>query len=213
MNAAAQTDTRLTADNAVASAMNFDEYLENYAHNFYELEAGSLVNMSPIHEDHDQLSRYLAHLFDAYFELRPIGKIRQAPFVMKISDQAGREPDLQIILNANTSNLTPTYMGSAADIVIEIVSPESVARDHGQKFEEYEKAGVQEYWILDPIRKEARFYHLNEDGVYVRQETDNQGYYRTALLPSLTLHVPTLWQEKLPGPSVIVRSVEEMLKA
>jgi Uma2 family endonuclease len=182
----------------------FEQYLERYAHDFYELESGKLVKMSPVHEDHDRISRYLITFFDTYFELRPIGQIRQAPFAMRLlSGQYGREPDIQVILEANYDKLTPTYVNGPADIVIEIVSTESIGRDHDIKFQEYEEAGVNGYWILDPIHKEARFYRIGDDGLYTRQETGQDGNYQTPLLPGLKVHVPTLWHEKLPGPGAI----------
>jgi len=37
-------------------------------------------------------------------------------------------------------------------MVVEIVSPDSQSRDRGDKFYEYEEAGVLEYWILDQTR-------------------------------------------------------------
>ncbi len=61
------------------------------------------------------------------------------------------------------------------------------------------------------LRSEALFYRLNTAGVFVRQPEDAEGNYRTPLLPGLVVHVPTLWQEKLPGPGAVVRAVEAML--
>ena len=156
--------------------------------------------MSPIHEDHDFLSRYAARLLEAYFEVKPIGQIRQAPFAMKISRvKVSREPDLQVILNTNPGNLTPTYMDGPADICIEIVSPESVTRDHGEKFEEYEKGGVPEYWLIDPQRQQAEFYQRGADGIYRLTPADDQGLYRSRMLDGLWLKADWLWQRPLPS--------------
>jgi Uma2 family endonuclease len=197
----------------LATDVSFETYLERYAAYFCEWIDGTVIKMSPVHEDHDRLSTYLAILLEAYFEIKPIGKMRHDPFVMKLSAiNVSREPDLQVILNTNPSKLTPTYMDGPADICIEIVSPESVKRDHGEKFEEYEKGGVPEYWIIDAIHRETRFYRLNEEGIYVRQVEDADGNYRTPNLPGLVLHVPTLWQDNLPGPMAVGKAVEAMLK-
>lgn len=125
---------------------------------------------------------------------------------------SAREPDLQIILDGNPGTLHDTYMEGPADICIEVVSPESISRDHGTKFEEYEKGGVGEYWIIDPVHRECRFYHLGNDGVYVPQSEDADGYHTTPRLPNFRLHVPTLWAEKLPGPTQIAQTVRAMLK-
>lgn len=196
----------------IAMGVSAEEYMEKYAADFCEWVSGVVIKMSPIHEDHDMLTRYLATLFSAYFELKPIGTIRQGPFVQRLGDaEPRREPDIQIILNTNPGTLTETYMDGPADICIEVVSPESVERDHGTKLAEYERGGVSEYWIIDPIREETRFYRLNDKGVYIRQEVDAQGYYRTSALPGFKLHVPTLWQDSLPGAVTIVETVKAML--
>jgi Uma2 family endonuclease len=205
--------TTIPAEEMPPVGITFDEYLEKYAGDFYEWVGGEVVKMSPVHDRHDALSRYFARLFEIYFELKSIGTIRQAPFVMKLeSTERGREPDLQIILHTNANHLTPTYMDGPADIVIEIVSPESAARDHGEKLIEYEKGKIPEYWIIDPIHKEARFYRLDENGVYAPQNEDASGNYTTPALPDLVINVPELWQEELPGPIAITRKVEEMFK-
>ena len=41
-----------------------------------------------------------------------------------------------------------TYLDGPADLVVEIVSPESAGRDRGEKYYEYEAAGIPEYWLL-----------------------------------------------------------------
>ena len=99
-----------------------------------------------------------------------------------------------------------------ADICIEVVSKESVKRDYGMKFEEYEMSGVKEYWLIDPLRAMAQIYRLNDTGVYILQTLDADGDYRTPLLPQFALHVLTLWAEPLPDYVAVLRSVEAMLK-
>src|SRR5262249_19018066 len=99
----------------------------------------------------------------------------------------------------------------AADICIEVVSPESGRRDHGEKFEDYEKGGVSEYWIVEYLHRECRFFRLNEEGLYGRFSEDGQVNYQTPLLPGLVLNVPTLWQPNLPGPLAIAQAVQAML--
>ena len=205
--------TSLITGEIMATDVSFEEYLERYAADFCEWVGGTVEKMSPVHERHDLLTQYILLLGRAYFDLRPIGTIRQAPFVMRLqSTGISREPDIQIILNSNSNPLTPTYMDGPANICIEVVSPESVQRDHGTKFEEYEKGGVLEYWIIDPIHSETRFYRLNDDGVYEAFQPDENGYYETPQLPGLRFHVPTLWTLPLPGFYQIAKDIEAMLK-
>jgi Uma2 family endonuclease len=197
----------------IATGVSFEEYMEKYAGDFCELVEGNVIKKPPIHERHDELSRYLSVLFGAYFAVKPIGIIRRAPFVMRaLPELPKREPDLQIILKTNPKQPKPTLMDGAADICIEIVSPGSEDTDRGEKFIEYEKGGVGEYWIFDHRRKEALFYRLNEEGVYIPQYADDDGNYRTPILPGFALHVPTLWQSPLPDLFSVADAVKAMLK-
>jgi Uma2 family endonuclease len=190
-----------------------EEYDARYAHDFYEWSNGELIKMSPVTDMHDETGAYLRDLFRAYFALRPLGTVRAAPFLQRIDAiQSRREPDLQIILNDNPGQLTPTAMIGPADICIEIVSLESVSRDYGDKFTEYEKGGVKEYWMFDHLRRVANFHRLNSEGIYVLIAPDAEGFYETPLLPGLKLHVSTLWRMPLPDILAIVEAVRKMVE-
>lgn len=197
----------------IAFDMPADEYLAHYASEFCEWVQGVVIKMTPVTAAHDRLTAYFRLLLEAYFALKPIGQVRSAPFVMRLDAlQTMREPDLQVILHTNSGSLTDTAMIGPADICIEIVSDESIARDYGDKFEEYEKAGVQEYWIVDPLRQECRFLRRQTTGRFATVLPDQTGHYRTPLLPGLGLHVPTLWQEPLPDFFAIGQAVQAMLE-
>jgi Uma2 family endonuclease len=198
----------------VATNVSLEEYMEHYAADHCEWVEGVVIKMSPGTIKHNKIMQYLIHLFNAYFELNPIGALITQPFVMRLAafPNRRREPDLLVVLKTNPHELKETYMDGPADLCIEIVSEDSIDRDHGEKFKEYEKGGVPEYWIVDPIHKESRFYRLNEAGIYSRQTEDAQGNYYTPALPGLALHVPTLWNEDLPGPGATSAAVKAMLE-
>lgn len=201
------------AGEVVATDVSFEDYMEHYAADFHEWVRGTVIKMSPVHELHDIIGRYITRLLEAYLELKAIGLIRIAPFVMKIPERdVSREPDLQVILDDNPGELTPTAMIGPADLCVEVVSPESVERDYTEKFEEYERGGVREYWIINPLRETAFFYRLDETGNYLRYPQDEDGNYHTPTLPDLVLHVPTLWQKELPGPIAVGKAVQAMLE-
>jgi Uma2 family endonuclease len=204
----------LAAGEIVATGVSADDYLARYAETFHEWVEGVVIKMTPVTLRHDALTTYLRLLLTAYFDLNPIGRVLGQPFVMRL-DAVGRfrEPDLQIILHDNPGELTDTVMIGPADVCIEVVSPESVERDYGAKFNEYEKAGVREYWIMDPLRQRCDFNRRSEAGIYIEMEPDAAGHYRTPLLPKLALHVPTLWQDELPGVIATGQAVQQMLAA
>ncbi|MCD4685310.1 MAG: Uma2 family endonuclease [Anaerolineae bacterium] len=206
--------TTLPSDKIVATGVSADEYMAHYAETFHEWVEGAVIKMSPASLRHTLLTQYLIQWLNAYFALRPVGQVFNAPFVMRLDEvKRAREPDLQIVLKDNPGELTDTAMIGPADICIEVVSPESVARDYGVKFNEYEKAGVREYWIIDPLRQRCDFNRRGDSGMYTQMKPDDTGEYHTPLLPHLTLHVPTLWQETLPDVIAIVQAVQAMVAA
>ncbi len=76
---------------------------------------------------------------------------------------------------------------------------------------EYEAASVPEYWIIDPGRERCIFYQLDGQQRYQPAPLDADDIYRTARLPGLALHVPTLWQASLPNYFEVGEAVRAML--
>ncbi|MDX1664139.1 MAG: Uma2 family endonuclease [Candidatus Promineifilaceae bacterium] len=156
---------------------------------------GEIVIASPASDRHQDLVRFLTALLSFYVESEGLGVNRLAPFQMKLEN--GREPDLLFLANENLERLRETYLDGPADMVVEIVSPESAARDRGEKFYEYEAGGVPEYWLIDPLRERAEFYQMVGDR-YQMAAIDANGVYRSAALPEFWLRVGWLWARPLP---------------
>ena len=165
---------------------------------------GEAIMTSPASNIHQDLSGFLESLLRIFVESRQIGIVRNAPFQMKL--EHGREPDLLFVAAAHLPRLQETYLDGPADLVVEIVSPESAGRDRGEKFIEYEAGGVLEYWLLDPQRQWAEFYHLR-DGRYRLVWAGAEGEYRSAVLPGFWLRVEWLWQQPLPPVLDVLREL------
>jgi Uma2 family endonuclease len=120
----------------------------------------------------------------------------------------GREPDLLFISSERLHLLRHTFLDGAADVAIEIVSPESIGRDRGDKFVEYERAGVREYWLIDPDRRSAEFYELGDDSRYHTAATGEDGIYRSKVITGFWLRVDWLWQTPLPQAIEILRELK-----
>lgn len=160
---------------------------------------GEVIMLSPASEPHQNLGGFLAALLRHFAEARQAGRVLSPPFQMKTgSDLPGREPDIMFIASERLGRLKNTYLDGPADLVVEIISPDSRARDRGEKFYEYEQGGVREYWLLDPLRKQAEFYCLGEDGIYHLIPVGQDGTFRSAVLEGLWLKVEWLWQDPLP---------------
>jgi Uma2 family endonuclease len=107
-------------------------------------------------------------------------------------------PDILFLADDHLGQMKGTYVDGPADLVVEVVSPDSEIRDHDEKFVEYEAAGIPEYWLIDVARHEAHFYVLNAQGQYREEAVGEDGIYTSTVLPGLRVRVDWLWRDPLP---------------
>ncbi len=201
-----QRDTDTSA--AQPPKLSFEDFLARYDGVFAEWIDGAVVMGSLASNEHQDVSRFLTMLLGFYVEARELGEIRPAPFVMRLPNvPVGREPDFMFIAQKNLHRLKPTFLDGAADLAIEIVSPESVGRDRGDKFVEYESAGVREYWIIDPQRRQAEFYFLNDDKRYELIFSGREGRVYSRVLDGFYLAVEWLWQKPMPKVAPLLKEM------
>lgn len=88
-----------------------------------------------------------------------------APFAVYLmnDDRNYVEPDLLVM--CSRERLKTDGIHGAVDWAIEIVSPSSRTMDYKRKVAAYEKAGIREYWIVDPQKKVVSVYRLEEGWV------------------------------------------------
>lgn len=165
---------------------------------------GEIVMTSPASLEHQSIGSFLIRILSEFVEHHEMGMIIHAPFQMKLKD-SGREPDLLFVAKENLGRLHKTYLDGAADLAIEIISPESGTRDRGEKFYEYEAGGVREFWLIDPIRQQAEFYQLGENKLYQHVAPDASGVYYSKVVAGFWLKVNWLWEQPL-------RPTREVLK-
>ena len=198
---AAPPETRLT----------FEEFLDWIDEDTRaEWADGEVLLTSPASESHQNLCDFLNAVMRAVAEHDDAGTVLSAPFLVRLPPplQRAREPDIVFVAREHLDRLRPTYLDGAPDLVVEIVSPESVARDRGEKYVEYEQAGVREYWLIDRDRRQAEFYLLGADGRYRLALGGSDGEYRSTVLPRLRLEVEWLWRDRLPKLIDVLRTLE-----
>ena len=194
-NPATSLETR-----ALADSISYEDFLAQSDEDVHaEWVDGEILLMSPASIRHQNLSDFLVSLMRAFAEAHDLGVVLSAPIQMKTGPELpGREPDILFLASEHSSRLQDTHLAGPADLVVEIVSPESRLRDRGQKFAEYEMGGVREYWILDPELERADFYVLGSDGRFGRRSVDADGAYRSEVMPRFWVRVEQLWRIPLP---------------
>jgi len=160
---------------------------------------GEIIEMSPASSAHQRLAGFLSALLQLFVEHYRLGEIFQAPFLMRLASRpSGREPDMLFVAIEHADRVKETYLDGPADLVVEIVSPESTIRDRREKFLEYQAAQIPEYWLLDQPRREALFYVLDADGRYQLAPVGEDGIYTSTVLTGFRLRVEWLWRSPLP---------------
>lgn len=190
--------------------VTFEEFLEWCDEDtLAEWVDGEIVMTSPASMRHQEVGSLLEKVLGIYVETRKLGEVIRAPFVMRLSEVSrGREPDLIFVRRDRTHLLKPNFLDGPADVAVEIVSPESIGRDRGEKFVEYERAGVKEYWLIDPDRQSAEFYELASDGRYHPAAIGTDGIYRSRVITDFWLRVEWLWQTPPPMALDVLRELK-----
>ena len=118
--------------------------------------------------------RHQAILKNLFLELGPwvrdreLGELFFAPLDVIFTDFDVVEPDLLFVRKGREEILSDWVRG-APDLVVEILTPSTRARDERLKRDLYERCGVVEYWIVDPEAETVKVYRRSESG-YGRPE-------------------------------------------
>lgn len=191
--------------------MSYDEFITSVDEDAHaEWVDGEVIFFMPPKDIHQAISGFLFRLMAQFVELLQLGVMRHAPFEMRAKpDGNAREPDILFVASEHRARLTEHRLEGPADLVVEIISTESVGRDRGDKFYEYEEAGVREYWIVDPRPGKQRLdmWHLSAEGQYQPIVPDANGRYQSQVLPGFWLRAEWLTQEPLPD---VIATLAEM---
>ncbi len=108
-------------------------------------------------------------------------KVYPAPFGVRLFEQDGDkpedvdtlvEPDISVV--CDRSKLDKHGCKGAPDMVIEVLSPSTQQHDQLVKLNLYQRAGVQEYWIVDPENRTVRVLLQTGDGTFRTHEVYRQ---------------------------------------
>ncbi len=172
--------------------VSYEEYLERSGDEWSEWIDGKVVLMTPVGRIHQKLLGFLLALLKHYTEHTGVGEVLTEPFQMKTGPELpGRSPDVIVVTTEHLDRLRKCHLEGPADVVIEIVSPESDTRDRKVKYEEYEKGGVREYWVIDPESGQADFFELT-DGRYRPMSLRQGTVFQSSVLPDFWLEVSWL---------------------
>lgn len=171
---------------------------------------GEVIIMAPASLKHTRLTLWLAMLLQLFAKDRDLGEIIGGDLMVRFASQRRRRmPDILFVTKARSEILLPNHAEGPPDLLIEIVSPESESRDWRIKYLEYERAGVREYWIIDPNSNHLEAYQLLEQAGQSSYQriAENEDRVLSTVLPGLHIRPSWLWQEPLPDVIGVLREL------
>lgn len=137
-----------------------------------ELILGKIFKMSPAPTSkHQFISSMISAAMVTYLRGNDC-RVFAAPFdvTLPIKNKKGEsntviQPDICVVCDLDKIN--EKGCNGSPDLIVEIVSKSSVTRDLHEKYNLYEKSGVQEYWIVHPNDKTLSVFLLDDNGKYI----------------------------------------------
>jgi Uma2 family endonuclease len=115
----------------------------------YELVAGELVVTPAPSWIHQSVAAALFRRLDAWLAMTRVGIVRFSPADLSLGEDEVLQPDLFVVPLAGPPVRTWEDVTRLL-LAIEILSPNTARYDRLLKRRRYQRAGVPEYWIVDP---------------------------------------------------------------
>lgn len=218
-----KTILEATFDFELRIPMTYEQFLTELSEDVHaEWVNGETILFMPPKPEHQRVVTFLLTVIRLFVEHFNLGEILTAPVEMKPTpDSNSREPDLLFVARANLERFGDAKLEGPADLVVEIISPESERRDTVDKLREYAEEGVSEYWIVDSRagKERALFYVLDDNGRYRRVQPDRNGVYTSTVLQDFWLNTKWLWADPQPsalevfalliGPDELIKTISQ----
>jgi Uma2 family endonuclease len=164
--------------------------------NHYELIDGRIVMTPPAGWPHGGIGAIVAGCLNSHVRKDKLGVVLDSSAGYELPSGDTVEPDASYIsaarFAAGPKPATGKFLRIVPNLVVEILSPSTLHRDRTEKKTLYERNGVDEYWIVDPARKEVTVFRLGKRG-FGSGTTAIGGPIRSRLLPGLGLAVEELF--------------------
>ncbi|MBI1833197.1 MAG: Uma2 family endonuclease [Planctomycetes bacterium] len=197
------TLTKKMAQNAVT----FDEFSSLVKEGQKaDLIDGVIYMASPDNTEAYRLNQWLLRLFDDFAFERDLGELFGFRIAFRLDETNSPEPDVAFVRKARLRLVKRGFIDGCPDAAFEIVSPESIDRDYKKKRRQYEKHGVGEYWIIDPLDETVTLLRLDSKGKY-REVRPKNGVYHSEIIDGFWLDPTWLWQSPRPRTSVVLKQI------
>lgn len=157
--------------------------------------------MAPPSRIHQEISGALFAQLYNFLEGKKC-RVYAAPFAVRLFERDGEtpenvdtmvEPDLSVVCDNN--KLDNHGCKGAPDLVVEILSPSSLRHDRFVKLGLYQRAGVREYWVVDPEYKSVQVFTQDGDFLRISEEYGRRDVARVNVLEGCFIDLGKVFPE------------------
>jgi Uma2 family endonuclease len=167
----------------------------------WELIDGVVYNMSPApNRRHQKISGEFFRQFANFLIGKPC-QVYASPFDVRLPEGGEAESDISTVLQPDISVICDSHKlddagcVGAPDLIVEILSPATSRKDHKEKFNRYERAGVKEYWLVDPLANTVTVFKLGNDNRYGRPDVyGDEEKIVVGILPDLEIELALVFR-------------------
>lgn len=161
----------------------------------YEIIEGVLYVTAVPNFDHQYSVGEIFTALRAYARENQLGIVISAPFEVYLPGVAQVvQPDVLFVASERVPQPGAAGLSGAPDLIVEVLSHATARTDRLVKFSAYERAGVREYWLVDPRTRSVEVYVLTEAGTYELASQYTSGEMITStVLDGLVLPVDELF--------------------
>ena len=131
----------------------------------YEVIDGELAVTPAPTTPHQRVVTNLVRVLGTFVHEHALGTLLPGPVDVLFGEGDYFEPDLIFVRTDRSHLVTLRGIEGPPDLVVEILSPSTAARDRGVKLERYRHFRVPEYWIVDLDARSVEVWRLAEDAV------------------------------------------------
>ena len=117
----------------------------------YEIIDGMLYMTNAPDPEHQYAVGEIFAQIRNFAKANNLGVVYTAPIEVHLPGIAQPvQPDVLFVSQARREIVKPKFIEGAPDLIVEVLSPSTYRTDRKVKFDAYERAGVREYWIVNP---------------------------------------------------------------
>lgn len=126
-------------------------------------EGATIIFDMPTSIQHQRIQSRLLVALSNFVNQHHLGEVFGTPTDLKLGKNT-MQPDVLFLSKEHASRAKALEINGYADLVVEILSKNSVKRDRQTKFRLYQEAKIPSYWIVSPEAQQIELYRLTKEG-------------------------------------------------